>query len=499
MTSSSLNPAAYDVNLNVITTQKNYKTSDNKADFGKYFDQASQNIVQSSENWNNNSTQNKISDTKSEKDSFELKEEQKVEDDLKKENDFSEEKIADNKSVKEEEVSLEDEVVDEETSKEIVEAISQIIEQIKSILGISDEELLSGMETIGLQMIDLLNPDNMPQLLVAITGEESNISLVTNENLYASLQEILQNVEESVSTLVENTGLSNEELDNILQKIQLLENTKETNAKETNTEDIINISDNEKILVDANVAETEAVKQEKNSIMTTDNNNTSTSEIKDDFTNIKVDVEDTSHGEKQENRDLGQQNSFANNFQNEQSEIAQLTSENRISSYTSESTENIMRQIADMVKIVKNEQLTEMELQLHPASLGNVKVSLATKGGVVTAEFITQNEAVKNAIEAQAVQLKANLEEQGVKIEAIEVSVASHQMERNLEQNNKDNAQDGREQDEKYIQGIRKNSINFNSFEDGDELLDELQNADEATRIAMEMMAINGNSMDLMA
>ena len=89
-----------------------------------------------------------------------------------------------------------------------------------------------------------------------------------------------------------------------------------------------------------------------------------------------------------------------------------------------------MRQIADMIKIVKGEKLTEMELQLHPASLGTVNVSLTTKGGMVTAEFTTQSETVKAAIEAQASQLKANLEEQGVKIEAIEVSVASHQMEK---------------------------------------------------------------------
>ena len=85
-------------------------------------------------------------------------------------------------------------------------------------------------------------------------------------------------------------------------------------------------------------------------------------------------------------------------------------------------TESIMKQLADYVKIQKGTELTEMEMQLHPASLGNVHIQLATKGGVVTAQITTQNEAVKNAIETQVVQLKDNLEEQGVKVEAVEVS-----------------------------------------------------------------------------
>ena len=44
-----------------------------------------------------------------------------------------------------------------------------------------------------------------------------------------------------------------------------------------------------------------------------------------------------------------------------------------------------------------------------------------------------------------------------------------------------------------------RNSINLNAFADGDELVQEMQEADDATRIAMELMAANGNSMDLMA
>ena len=140
-----------------------------------------------------------------------------------------------------------------------------------------------------------------------------------------------------------------------------------------------------------------------------------------------------------------------------------------------------------------------MELHLHPASLGNVRVILSTKGGVVTAQLTTENEVVKNAIESQVSQLKLNLEEQGIKVEAIEVSVASHQMERNLEQNAGERQNQEQTDKANGIHKIRKTSINLNSYENEEELIEDITDADDATRIAMEMMAIGGNRMDLLA
>lgn len=192
------------------------------------------------------------------------------------------------------------------------------------------------------------------------------------------------------------------------------------------------------------------------------------------------------------------QNNTAQNFQNQLDALNDSTAAEGVAKFTSESTESIMKQLADMVKIVKNENLTKMELQLHPASLGTVNVSLTTKGGMVTAEFTTQNEAVKAAIEAQASQLRANLEEQGVKIEAIEVSVESHQMERDLDKNGQEQQRQAQEQETGRIQGMRRNSINLRAFMNGEELEGEMQGADDATRIAMEIMAANGNTMDLL-
>lgn len=399
-----------------------------------------------------------------------------------------------------------EEPVDEMTIDEIANALEQIIKQIKEILGITDEELLSGMEKLGLQSYDLLNADHMAQLVTAISGEDSPISLVANEELYTALQEITEMVDTQVDSLLENTGFTSEELDAVLQKLQEMESQ--------NLED--QIQDME-VLPPETVEEPAVEEQVPDGPVIVKEDNTRTDDqpakqydkLPENQQENPVEIgtkpqtqnagKDTKGSDDKDSRSFGQ-DSTAQNFQNNLNEVSDTAAAEGVEKFTSESTENIMRQLADMVKIVKNESLTEMELQLHPASLGTVNVSLTTKGGMVTAEFTTQNEAVKAAIEAQATQLRANLEEQGVRVEAIEVSVESHQMERNLDKNGDQQQKQSQEQETMRVQGMRRgrSSINLRAFTDGEELEGEMQGADDATRIAMEIMAANGNTMDLL-
>ena len=72
-------------------------------------------------------------------------------------------------------------------------------------------------------------------------------------------------------------------------------------------------------------------------------------------------------------------------------------------------------------------------------------------------------------------------------------------MERNLEQNAGERQNQEQTDKANGIHKIRKTSINLNSYENEEELIEDITDADDATRIAMEMMAIGGNRMDLLA
>ena len=67
-----------------------------------------------------------------------------------------------------------------------------------------------------------------------------------------------------------------------------------------------------------------------------------------------------------------------------------------------------------------------MELQLQPENLGKLNLVIASRDGIITAQFMAENDVVKSAIENQIVMLKDNFEQQGLKVEAVEVMVQTH-------------------------------------------------------------------------
>ena len=108
----------------------------------------------------------------------------------------------------------------------------------------------------------------------------------------------------------------------------------------------------------------------------------------------------------------------------------------------------------------------------------------------MSAQIFTQNEAVKEALEQQIVTLKENMNQAGVKVDAVEVSVGSHEFERNLEQEAKQDERQAEEQ-ERASQSTRR--INLNE-------LDELGGVmSEEESLVAQMMAEQGNSIDYTA
>lgn len=93
--------------------------------------------------------------------------------------------------------------------------------------------------------------------------------------------------------------------------------------------------------------------------------------------------------------------------------------------------ESIISQITEHIRFNVNSEFKSMEMQLYPEHLGKVGVQVAVKDGIVTAQLTAENESVKKAIEAQLLNLKESFNNQGLKVESIEVTIASHSFEDN--------------------------------------------------------------------
>ena len=487
MTSAPVRDVMYGMeSVSHANTAKKTETAQKKEhDFRMIMNQAKNQAKQTVHQPNEEKVEKK--DISQSKDTYKAEDEYETKETPKKE-DFRSEEAGKNKSDKLNNVS-EAEPIDEEVETAVEGIVKEVMQEIEEMLEVSEEELLDILEQLGLQPIDLLNPDNMVSILTALTGEGSTIQLVMDEEMYLTLQDLMQMVEDKTQELMSATGLSDEELEAVMDQLKLLMNQQLSHEEmEMKQVQILPFESEEEVV--AEDGDVPVIVKNENDLQ-----DVQTTEVTQDSPERIVEKTETG---KSEDSLFQEQQQNMQSFQNMSDEISQLAGESKLEGTGTPNTESILKQLADYVKIQKGKELTEMELQLHPASLGNVKVTLATKGGVVTAQLTTENEIVKNAIESQVSQLKQNLEEQGVRVEAIEVSVASHQMERNLEQNAKDGEQE-QKQETGGIHKIRKTSINLNSFEDADELLEEMTGADDATRIAMEMMAMGGNRMDLLA
>ena len=101
-------------------------------------------------------------------------------------------------------------------------------------------------------------------------------------------------------------------------------------------------------------------------------------------------------------------------------------------------TEKVMNQIVEQVvrhvRIRVMPETTSMQLQLNPASLGRVNLTVAATAGTATATLVVENQMAKEALESQMIHLKETFAEQGLKVDAVEVTVSEFGLKKENEQ-----------------------------------------------------------------
>lgn len=375
------------------------------------------------------------------------------------------------------------------TAQDAVRDTGEVLaEKVAQELGLPMEAVVKAMEVLGLTMTDLLNPDNMTQLVLSLENADM-LTLMTDEGLYNSLKNLLDAVDEAIGALQES-GLTQEDIAAVMERA----------VSEKAAPGVLSGAKGQEISGDQK-GYTVTVEQDGEvveiSVKADGSGETESPELISKGIQAP-EQEEESAGNKKDNS--SQKDSSSQGNSNTSTNIllenllnrgnvpkADTVFDNTLAGQTS-GTQNIMNQIMDYMKIQVKADLTQMEIQLHPASLGTVNINISSKDGVITAQFLTQNEAVKAAIESQLVQLKNSFDEQGIKVEAVEVAVESHGFERNLSggESAKEQAKDGRKK------GIRK--INLNELDSADE-----EQLDEEEQIAVAMMAADGNSVDYTA
>jgi len=88
---------------------------------------------------------------------------------------------------------------------------------------------------------------------------------------------------------------------------------------------------------------------------------------------------------------------------------------------TPKDTNNVVGQIVEHARLVKNSDMSEMIIKLKPEHLGELTLKVAVDNGVVSASFHTNNSEVRGIIEASMQQLRQDMAQQGLKVEYVGV------------------------------------------------------------------------------
>lgn len=383
-----------------------------------------------------------------------------------------------------------DETEIEDVEKAMEAAAGMMVETIAETFDMTVEEVENVMEQLGLTAMDLLNGENLTQVVIALNPEADAFTIMTNEELFTDLKGLMSAAEELTGQLAEQFGMSQEELTAVADalKEQAASQTQETAEPTSETKEIP-----VEIAVDMAEETSDTVRHDEVLNMT---NKSDTANLAKDAQNTEQTVipktENRKENSKESTNDF-HQNAASDYRQQVMNQLADAV-ENTAQTTTSYGVngQDIIRQITDYIKIHVSTDTTEMELQLHPASLGNIKVQIASAGGVLTATFTTENEAVKAALEGQLIQLKENFEQQGLKVENVEVNVSAQGFERSLDQ--QEQGQQNAFDDKTNTGRSRNRRIRLNGLEEPEDVLTEEMS--EGDRIVADMMLQNGNSVD---
>lgn len=337
------------------------------------------------------------------------------------------------------------------------DVMRQILQQITEQLGVSPEEVLQAMDALGISAEDL--SQNMAALLSELTGTDQ-MAVLTDESLYTQVSDLANAVEQTIEELADTLGMDKEQLTKLLQD----------SVKEPE-EPVI-------VVEQESAAPVTGMQQES-----TDDQEVQTAVAMD------IEAEQPRETKREENGNMQQQmqdmQKPAENLQ--QTQGSAIAAEQTTERFDLQRTQKIIDQIADYVKIHSSEKLTSMEIALNPASLGSVNLHVSSKGGVISAQLYAQDEAVRAALESQVAALKESLEAQGMKVDAIEITEHSHQLEQNLDQNG--GQQEGAEAQKKSGRRL----LNLDELPEEEAYEEEMT---QAEKLQIEMMRMGGNKLN---
>jgi flagellar hook-length control protein FliK len=334
-----------------------------------------------------------------------------------------------------------------ELNDKVNEAVQDVKDTIKDELDVSDEDIAKAMEVLGMTATDLLSVVKVTELVGELTGTDA-ITLITDDDMLSRLTSVLDVVNAAQQDIADMSGVNVEDVSDVIETA----NT-EADVNKDVTDNVV--SNNQPAAIEESLSDMLAKK------ITTD-------------------------GSAKQQNNAGEQNhntetygSVADNMiQSMSDSFADIITED--TAYVSEA--DIVNQVIDQIKLTSGKELTSIEVMLNPERLGSVHVTVSAKNGILTAQIAAQNEQVKTALENQMTTLRENFENQGIKVDAVEITVMTHQFEagQNFGQNESERKQSERKLNKKLDLSAYDDEVDDEFSDDELRRKDSIQNGNSS-------------------
>lgn len=412
-----------------------------------------------------------------------------------------------------------------ESAEQMETFAKDVIKAVAEQLEITEDDVVEAIQMLGVTVFDLLNPQVLADITVTLTEVQDASMLLFDSRFQSLLSDITQIGKDFMNDL----GLNTEQMQMFLSQMEILEQpqtvevTDDTNLNQpmisdgqTESEQQVVAMDDRKMVENSELYPSKEAKVDQQ-IEVVDEHADSTGDVlskstenehasytagdsQEDATSKDMMSEDN-YSEENHSVEEFKKNISSTDKENDKhifshleqvsdkpSEMIKTPFVQNNNTYVSVDTVRIIEQLAERVRVTNLSEVSSIEMQLNPENLGKMYVNISSKQGMVNAQIAATNETVKEALEAQIYELKESLQQSGVKVDAIEVTIASHEFEKNLEQGQSREEQEAERQEE--MKDKNRREINLSDLDEASDLLNE-----EEALIAR-MMKDNGNSLD---
>lgn len=317
----------------------------------------------------------------------------------------------------------------------------------------------------------LMEVDTQVQTTKTEVKTEENLKAEENLKTTQLISDVDTLDNETLQTDDNRLELEREAFDNDVKNVKEILVSTEQNEVE---KEVVSVTDAEPLIVDNKEA-----KMDKETTV--------------DEVSIEVSVEDVEFSHLAEKKDSqfdggNNQSMFEQFMSHLTAEKVNMTEDVSMKATVVEQMREIVNQVVEQIKVTVKPDTSAMEIQLNPENLGKVNLSVVAKEGHITAQFVTETEMAKHALEGQLQQLRETLGEQGLKVDEVEVTVSNF----DFSQSSQANAEEQKQQQQSSFSKKIVRNLNINDMDNLEELTEEEQ-------LAAKIMQLNGNQVDYTA